>query len=183
MVGFFRDVKNLIDYDTFDPVTNQDVFGNVPGTVRVRGGEVALAGPLSADLSASASYTYSSAKIDGGLQVNRIPRSLAKAAVDYHPMALPFGLEASMNYVGAIYDNAAGLSHVNYGNYVVFNASARLFLDKGRHHRIDVGLNNIFDKRYATSLTAGFDDVTGDPYLVHYLGQPRTLTARYTFSF
>ncbi|MGZ3682013.1 MAG: hypothetical protein ACXVDI_25930, partial [Ktedonobacterales bacterium] len=41
VLGFFRDVKNLIDYDTFDPITNQDVFGNVAGVVRVRGGEIA----------------------------------------------------------------------------------------------------------------------------------------------
>ena len=183
VIGFFRDVKDLIDYDTFDPVTNQDVFGNVPGTVRVRGGELALDGALTDEVSASASYTYSSAKQDGGLQVNRIPRSLAKATLDYHPMRLPLGLAASMNYVGAVYDSAAGQSHVNFGNYVVFNASARVFLDKARHHRIDVGLNNIFDKRYATGLTAGFDDLTGAPYLVPDLGQPRTLTARYTFSF
>ena len=183
VIGFFRDVKNLIDYDTFDPVTNQDVFGNVSGTVRVRGGELALDGALTDDLSASASYTYSSAKQDGGLQVNRIPRSLAKATVDYHPMQLPFGVAASMNYVGDVFDSGGGQSHVNHGDYVVFNASARVFIDRARHHRIDVGVNNIFDKRYATGLTTGFDDVTGDPYLVHNLGQPRTLTARYTFSF
>ena len=183
VIGFFRDVKNLIDYDTFDPVTNQDVFGNVSGTVRVRGGELALDGALTDELSASASYTYSSAKQDGGLQVNRIPRSLAKATVDYHPMQLPFGVAASMNYVGDVFDSGGGQSHVNHGDYVVFNASARVFIDRARHHRIDVGVNNIFDKRYATGLTTGFDDVTGDPYLVHNLGQPRTLTARYTFSF
>ncbi len=183
LIGFFRDVKNLIDYDTFDPVTGQDVFGNVPGIVRVRGGEVAIDGALNDEVSASASYTYSSAKQDGGLQVNRIPRSLAKATVDYHPTQLPFGLAASMNYVGDVFDSGGGQSHVNHGDYVVFNASARLFLDRERHHRIDVGLNNLFNKRYATGLTTGFDDVTGDPYLVHNLGQPRTLTARYTFSF
>ena len=67
--------------------------------------------------------------------------------------------------------------------YVVFNASARLFLDPSRRHRVDVGVNNLFDERYATSLTTGVDDVTGDAYVAHYLGQPRTLTARYTFSF
>ena len=182
-IGFFRNVKNLIDYESFDPVTNQDVFGNVPGTVRVRGGEIAVDGALTDAVSASASYTYSSAKQDGGLQVSRIPRSLAKAAVDYHPTDLPFGLAATLNYVGSVYDNVAGQSHVNYGNYVVVNASARVFLDKDRHHRIDVGLNNIFDKRYATGLTTGVSDATGDAYVVHDLGQPRTLTARYTFSF
>ena len=183
VIGFFRDVKNLIDYDTFDPVTNQDVFGNVPGVVRVRGGEVAIDGPLTDEISGSASYTYTSSKQDGGLQLANIPVSLAKATLDYHPTRMPFGLTGSLNYVGDVYNNPAGLGVMNFGNYVVFNASARLYLNEARSQRIDVGLNNVFNKRYATALGAGFDDVTGDPYVLHNLGQPRTFTVRFTYGF
>ena len=183
VIGFFRDVKNLIDYDTFDPATNQDVFGNVPGVVRVRGGQVAFDGALTDEISGSASYTYSSSKQDGGMQLSNIPVSLAKATLDYHPTTLPFGLTGSLNYVGDVYNNPAGLGPVNFGDYVVFNASARLFLDKARRQRIDIGLNNVFDKRYATAMGAGFSDATGDAYLVPSLGQPRTFTVRYTFGF
>jgi outer membrane cobalamin receptor len=182
-IGFFRNVKNLIDYESFDPITNQDVFGNVPGTVKVRGGEFVLDGAITNDVSGSASYTYSSAKQDTGLQITRVPVSLAKAQLDYHPQDRQFGLTASMNYVGDIYDNVAGQSHVNYGNYVVFNLSARLFLDRDRHHRVDAGLNNLFDERYATALTQGISDTTGDAYPVPDLGQPRTLIVRYSYSF
>ena len=183
VIGFFRDVKNLIDYDTFDPVTNQDVFGNVSGVVQVRGGQVAFDGALTDEISGSASYTYSSSKQDGGMQLSNIPVSLAKATLDYHPSTMPFGLTGSLNYVGDVYNNPAGLGPVNFGDYVVFNASARLFLDEARHQRIDVGLNNVFDKRYATAMGAGFTDATGDAYLVPALGQPRTFTVRYTFGF
>lgn len=183
VIGFFRDVKNLIDYDTFDPATNQDVFGNVPGVVRVRGGQVAFDGALTDEISGSASYTYSSSKQDGGMQLSNIPVSLAKATLDYHPTTLPFGLTGSLNYVGDVYNNPAGLGPVNFGDYVVFNASARLFLDEARRQRIDIGLNNVFDKRYATAMGAGFSDATGDAYLVPSLGQPRTFTVRYTFGF
>jgi vitamin B12 transporter len=182
-IGFFRNVKNLIDYQSFDPITNQDVFGNVPGTVKVRGGEFILEGAVTQEVSGTLSYTYSSAKEDSGLQVSRIPLSLAKAQVDYHPMDLPFGLTGSMSYVGSIYDNVAGFDHVQYGHYVVFNASARVFLDHAHHHRIDVGLINLTNKRYATGLTQGVSDATGDAYVVPDLGQPRTFTARYTFQF
>ena len=181
-IGFFRDVKNLIDYATFDPATGQDVFGNVPGVVRVRGGEFAVDGALTEEISGSASYTYTSTKQDGGLQIINIPVSLAKATLDYHPMALPVGLTASMNYVGNVYGSPLG-SPIDFGGYVVFNASARLYLDAARRSRIDVGLNNVFDKRYATALTAGFSDATGDGYPVPDLGQPRTFTVRYTFGF
>ena len=182
VIGFFRDVKNLIDYDTFDPVTDQDVFGNVAGTVRVRGGEVAVDGALTGEISGSASYTYTTAKQDGGTQLTNIPVSLAKATLDYHPAMLPFGVTGSMNYVGSVYGSPSG-TPINFGNYVVFNASARLYLDEARKQRIDVGVNNIFGKRYATSLMNGFSDATGDPYTVPNLGQPRTFMARYTFGF
>ena len=183
VIGFFRDVKNLIDYDTFDPVTDQDVFGNVPGTVRIRGGEVVVDGALTDEISGSASYTYSSSKQDGGLQLANIPKSLAKATLDYHPIMLPFGLTASANYVGNVFNNPGGLGVTNFGDYIVFNASARLYLSHDRRQRIDVGLNNIFDKRYATALTAGFTDASGDAYVVPSLGQPRTFTVRYTLGF
>lgn len=183
VIGFVRDVANLIDYQSFDAATNQEVFGNVPGTVRVRGGEVALDSALTDEVSANASYTYSSATEGGGLQVARIPVSLAKASVDYHPDHMPFGLSASLNYVGDVYDNAAGLTHLDYGDYVVVNASARVFLDPERHHRIDLTLNNLFNKQYATELTQGISDVTGNAYPVPDLGQPRTFLARYTYSF
>ena len=182
-IGFFRDIKNLIDYDTFDPVTGQDVFGNVAGTVRVRGGQFSVEGALTPEVSGSASYTYSSATQDGGPQITNIPVSLAKASLDYHPMELPFGVTASLNYVGSIYSSPAGGGPINFGDYVVFNISARLFIDQERHQRVDIGLNNVFDKRYATALSTGFDDNTGDPYVVHNLGQPRTFTVRFTYGF
>src|SRR6185295_2043070 len=42
IVGFARDIKDLIGIVDFDDATNQDVFGNTAGTVRVRGAEVIL---------------------------------------------------------------------------------------------------------------------------------------------
>ncbi|HEX4095850.1 MAG TPA: TonB-dependent receptor, partial [Caulobacteraceae bacterium] len=182
-IGFFRDVKNLIDYATFDPTTNQDVFGNVPGTVRVRGGEAVIDGALTDEISGSASYTYSSAKQDGGVQIANIPKSLAKATLDYHPTEMPFGLTATLNYVGSVYNDPIGTGPINFGDYVVFNASARIFLDKDQRQRVDIGLNNVFNKRYASELTTGVSDATGDAYVVPDLGQPRTFMVRYTFGF
>jgi outer membrane cobalamin receptor len=181
-IGFFRNVSNLIDFQSFDATTDQAVFGNVPGIVRVRGGEVILEGAATDEVSGSVSYTYSSATQGGGEQVNQIPVSLAKASVDYHPLAMPFGLSASLNYVGDVYDDPAG-TRVRYGDYLVVNLSGRLFLDDKRHHRIDVSVNNLFDKTYATSLTEGVSDATGDAYTVPNLGQPRTVVARYTYAF
>ena len=183
VIGFYRDVDNLIDFESFDSLTNQSVFGNVPGTVRVRGGEFILDAAVNDDLSASGSYTYSPARESGGQQVSRIPEQLAKASVDYHPSNLPFGLFFSANYVGKVFDSQAGLTHVNYGGYVVFNVSGRVFLDTERRHRLDLSLFNIFDRQYASSLAHGVSDVSSTSYVVENLGLPRTLQIRYTYNF
>ena len=180
-IGFYRDVTNLIDFVSVN-AADQDVFGNVAGTVKVRGGELILEGDLTPEVSGTLSYTYSSATEGGGQQVTSIPLSLAKAGIDYHPATMPLGLSATLNYVGDVYGDPTGVRE-NYGDYLVMNVSGRVFIDSARHHRIDIGINNLFDKRYATGLTQGFADSTGEAYVVTDLGQPRTFVARYTYSF
>jgi hypothetical protein len=70
-----------------------------------------------------------------------------------------------------------------YGNYTVMDVGARLFLDSGRHQRIDLHLNNAFDRTFSSSLGHGVDDVSGDAYVIHNLALPRTFGANYTYSF
>jgi outer membrane cobalamin receptor len=53
LIGFYRDIKNLIDFQSFDAATEQDVFGNVPGSVIVRGAEITLSAPITADVAAN----------------------------------------------------------------------------------------------------------------------------------
>jgi vitamin B12 transporter len=182
VVGFYRDVKNLIDFVDFDPITNQDVFGNVPGTVKVRGGEFILDAALNDDLSGSFSYTYSQSHDSTGQQINRVPEQLVKALVDYHPMNQFFGFSASVNYVGSVFDTPIG-SRENYGNYWVVDLGARVFFDRDRHHRVDFNIRNVFDQEYATRLSHGTTDLGGNAYSVWNLGLPRTFQVRYTYSF
>jgi vitamin B12 transporter len=181
VVGFFRDIDDLID-TTFDDVLEVDVFGNVPGTVEVRGGEAILNAAFTDEFSGSFSYTYQQSHDPDGLQIRRVPEQLAKAAIDYHPLNTWFGLFASLNYVGRTFDTIGGV-RTEYGNYVVVDIGARAFLDMERHHRISLNLFNVFDENYTTRLTRGFPD-NGDPaYTAHNLGLPRTLAARYSYSF
>jgi vitamin B12 transporter len=183
VIGFYRDVTNLIGYVSFDPTTNQNLFGNLPGTVRVRGGEVVLDAALSQELSGSVSYTYSPAT-QAGVQAPEIPESLGKATLDYHSIEWPFGLLVQAEFVGHVYDNVAGETHVPYGDYIVFNVSGRYFFDPERHHRLDLTVKNLFDTRYTTSLlTQGISDTTGAAYVVPSLGQPRMFLLRYTYAF
>lgn len=88
--GFYRDIKNLIDLATFDAGTDQDVFGNVPGTVHVRGGERTLDLAVAPTVSANASFTYNHA-IDPSTnkQIERVPVNLLKVGVDVHPPSQP----------------------------------------------------------------------------------------------
>ena len=153
IVGFARDIKNLIGLADFDTVTNQDVFGNTPGTVRVRGGEFILNATLTSGLSGTFSYTHRDAKDAVHLQIRRVPENLVKGTVDYHPMGMPFGLFASINYFGDTFDTLGGIPQ-KYGDVAVFDIGGRVFLDMERHRRIDVNLQNVFDKQYATHFNA-----------------------------
>ena len=93
VIGFYPgNVKNLIDFTSFDDNTGQAVFGNVQGTVGVRGGELALESSLMDSWSGTLSYTYNHS-IDPGTQVQvaNIPMNLIKAAIDYHPADQPWG--------------------------------------------------------------------------------------------
>ena len=181
-VGFARNIEDLIGIASFDANTNQDVFGNVPGTVHVRGGEFILNTEFTPDISGQFSYTYSQSRDSNHLQIRRVPEQLGKALLDYHPSDEPWGLFASLNYVGSIFDTVGGV-RAKYGNYVVFDLGGRVFLDANRHHRIDVNLQNVFDQQYAASLTRGFPDNGGPAYLVSNLGLPRTLSVHYTYNF
>ena len=97
-------------------------------------------------------------------------------------MNMPFGLFASLNYVGTTFENVGGV-RTEYGNYVVVDLGARVYLDMARHHRVSLNLFNVFDEQYATRLTRGFPDNGDPPYPVETLGLPRTLAVRYSYSF
>ena len=181
VVGFARDIKNLIGVAGFDSTTNQDLFGNVPGTVKVRGGQFILDAAFTSDLSGSFSYTHSDAKDSSHLQIRRVPEQLAKATIDYHPMDW-FGLFASVNYVGNVFNTTAG-TRVKYGDYVVVDLGARVFLDMQRHHRIDVNLQNVFDEDYTSQLATGIPDAGGPAYVAQFRGLPRTLSMHYSYNF
>jgi outer membrane cobalamin receptor len=184
LIGFYRDIKNLIDFESFDAGTNQDVFGNAPGNVIVRGAEATLSAPLTADLGVNLDATYSHARETGSdLQLNRVPVTQLKASFDYHPSALPVGASVTVVHVGDIDDEPFDDGRYGYGNYTVVDLGARVFLDSSRRQRIDLHLNNAFDKTYYSALSYGVNDVTGNPYVVHDLGLPRTFSAYYTYSF
>jgi len=186
LIGFYRDIKNLIDFASFDPDTNQDVFGNVAGTVITRGVEATLQGAITASLSGNFSATYNRTRETGSnLQLDQIPATQVKLGFDYHPGGEPYGASVNIVHLGDVDDEPLGPGNgrFGYGNYTVVDLGARLFLDSRRHQRIDLHLNNAFNRSYASSLGHGVDDVSGDAYVVHNLALPRTFGVNYTYTF
>jgi outer membrane cobalamin receptor len=184
VIGFWRDITNLIDYASFDATTQQAVFGNVPGTVLVHGGELDV-GADYADFSAELNYTYSHSVQAGSLQIPAVPVQEAKASLDYHPAEQPFGITLSAIFVGAEWASGLGVGdgRAEYGKYPLVDLAGRYFIDAQRHHLITLSIVNLFDRQYSTSLGTGVGDTDGSDYVYGNLGIPRTLTGRYTYKF
>jgi outer membrane cobalamin receptor len=186
LIGFYRVIKNLIDYQSFDARTGQDVFGNVPGDVTVHGLEATLDASITQALSGNFSATYSHSRQSGSnLQFDQIPVAQVKFGLDYHPSDLPLGATLNLVHLGDVDAEpfGAGNGRYGYGNYTVADLGARFFIDRARHQRIDVHLNNVFNRTYYSGLTHGVDDASGDAYVVHALALPRTFSAFYSYKF
>ena len=186
LIGFYRGIKNLIDFQSFDATTNQVVFGNDPDKVTVHGAELTLSAAMTTALSATFDATYSHARQSGSsLQFDQVPVTQLKGGLDYHPGESPFGATVTLVHVGDIDDEpiGAGNGRYGYGNYTVVDLGGRFFLDSARRQRIDLHLNNAFNKTYFSGLGYGVNDDTGNPYVVHDLGVRRTFSAYYTYRF
>jgi len=184
LTGFRRRINDLIDYAAYDETTGQDVFGNIPGIVTVRGGEADLSASFGAAISASLDYTINHSRASGSSrQIADIPVQQGKLQLDWHPTALPVGATLSVNHVGDLYTSDSFYSgRKRYGNYTVADFSARVFLDHDRRSRVDFHVYNLFDRRYATSLKRGQADA-GGYYTYWNLGLPRTLNVTYNYAF
>ena len=184
VIGFYRNVKNLIDFASFDAGTDQAVFGNVAGTVGVRGAELSLDSRMSDVVSLFANYTYNHS-IDPGTQVQvaNIPQSLLKAGVDYHPVTQPWGGTLTVNRFGRTYQTGLWDGTEAFGEATIVNLSGRVFLDAKQRQRIDLSLQNLFNREYATGLGTAFRDSDGSPYTYWNLGVPRNLRVSYTYAF
>jgi vitamin B12 transporter len=160
------------------------VFGNIPGTVEVQGMQFVANATINQDLSGSLSFTFNSATLDGGDQIDRVPEALGNLFIDYHPMDRRWGLFMSARYVGKTYRTLGLIGRNEYGNYVSLDLGARVFLDMERHHRIDLTVQNVFDEEYVTRIDRGFtDDTPAVAYPLDHLGWPRTFMLRYTYAF
>jgi len=183
---FYRLIHNLIDYQSFDAATDQEVFGNVPGDVRTIGEQLTLDASINDSISANLNGTYSHTRQSGiDYQFDRIPESVIKAGLDYHPPGSPFGGGFTIERIGNLDDEpfGPGNGRVGYGDYTVVDIGGRVFLDAAHRQRIDLHVDNLFNRVYYSGVGTGETDITQNTYVVHDLALPRTFQANYTISF
>ena len=185
VIGFYRRVEDLI-VDVDDGTdTGNTITANSDNAIRVHGFSLVGSASLTPAVSASLGYTYTTSEqgnqLAGGYSsLPGLPSNRMDALLDFHPAAKRYGGTITLNWVGAITDNVSGFGQVPSGKYVLVDVAGRYFLDARRRHRINVRLENLFDKEYATRHGRGFTDVGGTPYLVNSLGVPLTLHVSYT---
>jgi vitamin B12 transporter len=186
--GFARDIRNVIDYASFDAVHNQYVFGNLPGVTTTRGGEFEADTVLAPGLRANLAYTYTETRDSTGAQLSNVPLQQLKAGVDWSPASLPVGVTANLAYTGKTTAPYAR-TVLNYGEYATVNLSGRWFIDRARHHQLNLSVQNLFDRAYGR-FYRGCKDVLRDfplgcskPYPYQGLALPRTVQISYRYSF
>ncbi len=180
LVGFFRDVNDLIDI--VSGPGGIDTLDNISGTTKVRGGELILSGRFVAGLSANASFSVTDARPAGSsLQQQEVPKTLAKLALSYAPGDGSLFAGATLLHTGDVYRRAAG-SRINYGDYYVLDLNAGIRVGADRRHRLSLRLENALDEKYASRVRTGETDA-GDAYAFSFRGSPRTLHASYAYEF
>jgi vitamin B12 transporter len=185
LTGFARRVDNLISDIYDDPAYPEGLYVNVEGQVKVSGAEAAVQARLGQDFSLNASYTHTQSRDEGStLQRDRTPVDFAKASLDYAPAGKPFGADLSANLTGDVYQTVNAFGRLNYGDCVVVDLAAHVFLDgQARHHRLGVRVQNLFDTDYAARLGSAPVDGGTSRFLYRNLGVPSTASVRYSYAF
>jgi len=157
--------------------------------VRVRGGQVTADAAITDSFTGNLAYSFNSAKQDGGKQLDRIPKSLFKAGLDWHPADKPFGATLNVVYTGDVSRSVGSFGDIGYGDYTVVDVSGRWFLDSGRRQQLNFSIRNLFDRRYGLP-NRGCRDTPADgpydcsiPYVYVNLGMPRTFAVSYSYRF
>ncbi len=176
---FKRDIKDYIA--SYIPIVINGVegetFANSDDEVNIRGAELQLSASLTESVSLTGSFNYNRALFnDRGDQLKSIPRREAKGSLKYQPVGKRWDAQINVLYVGDVNDREVRPA------YTIADISAGLILDSAGHHKLTMRLENIADKKYATSMGRGTRD-SGDKYVYRNLGMERTLHLAYRYTF
>lgn len=187
VTAFAREVTNLIVDDYDQPGLPDGIYINTDGEVRFRGIELQGTVRLTDELQARASYAHTRARAEGaGRQFDRVPKDQVKAGLDWTPADRPFAASASLLWVGDVSSNVSGFGQTAYGDYVVVDLAAHIYLDGAQGRRkLTARLENALDEDYATRVNSAQIDLAppGSRFLYRFRGVPRTLHVSYSHSF
>jgi len=186
-IGFYRRVTDLIVDIDDGTGSGNTVTANQPDVVRVHGVSLVGSTTVTPAVSGTLSYTYNRSQrnvLAGGYtSLAGIPSNQVQGTLDLHPSAVPFGVMLTVKHVGELINTVATFGNVAAGDYTIVDLAGRYFLDKHRRQRINVRLENLFDAVYTTRNSRNFLDQSPTPFLVSFLGVPRTLHVSYSIGF
>lgn len=185
LIGFMRQVDNLIDIDFANPAYPDGIFENFDTQLEITGFEAQAMLALNNTLNASLNLVLIDAEFeDKNEQVQDIPETQLKFGLHYVPEGWPLEANISTLYVGNVYDVVGGgIGRIEHGGYVVVDLTGAWYFGADRRHRVGMRLENAFDEEYATSLGRGRFDAGGGSYAYHNLGMRRTLHLTYRYRF
>ena len=186
VTGFARKIDNLITDDNTQAAYPEGIYVNADGQVKVRGAEVQATFDLTPDLKAQASFTYTRSRAAGSSQqFDRTPEYYAKGGLTYAPADRPYGLSVSAAWTGDVYQTVSGFGRRNYGDFVIVDLAAHLYLDgEKRNRRLTARLENALDEEYASRVSSGLVDLSATQrFMFRSFGPPRTLHVSFTQSF
>ena len=138
---FNTKIDNFIDYDT-----TISKYGNLSGTSKIKGYELAYNTTLGSDIASNISYTKLKTQNSQGQDLGRQADQTIKVGLDYYGVEdLHLGLNGE--YVGERYDQTNKQGQQT-GKYVVANFTANYEVDK--YMSVYAKVDNITDKEYQT---------------------------------
>ena len=180
LIGFHRTVEDLIG-------SSGGIRVNTDNEVTIAGGEILLSYAASQSWSGSVSLTFTDAEATGSSQqIPDIPEMSFKGLIAFTPDSQPYGINASLLYVGDVYSDVGGFfpddSFAEHGSYAVVDLSGFYEFGQSDRQRVVIRIENLLDLDYATSVRTTQSDA-GETYLYDNLGVPRTLHVSYTLGF
>ena len=179
-IAFGRKIVDLIGVGV--DTNGNDVSINTPDEVKVTGGELVASAVFANRVGMRIDYTQTRARQTGSdLQVQRIPERLTKLSVNYNGSDGLFGAGASAVYVGDVYQSISGIGRVEHGRYAIVDLTGYWHLDDAQRHRLNIRIENVLDREYASSVVRARRDTDNSSYRADNLGTPRTLHIRYEY--
>jgi vitamin B12 transporter len=181
LMGWYREIRDLIGADVVD---GSFTFVNTDNKVLSQGIEISARLTTDGGWRGSVNLNRANARERGSSeQIDRIPKSFAKASVGRDHNQGQWGWLFSGIHVGEVSQFLGDVGRETYGNHTIVDANLwwRPSIQSG--HRVGLRIENMFDNTYASGVTRARRDADDSWYRVDNLGVPRNAQLRYSYAF